>query len=291
MPTVAIPDRALVTVSGPDAEHFLHNLVTTDIEGLEPGTVRPGALLTPQGKILFDFLVSRARDDAFRLETRTDAATDFAKRLVLYKLRAKVDISVLDQAVVTTSWASDSSSSQNDSISPGLRDTRFGPENAVFRHYGGEARDADAALHDWIAFRIEQGMPEEGSDYAAGEAFPHDALLDQTGGVSFKKGCYVGQEVVSRMQHRGTARRRVLMVRAERPLPSPGTDLTAGGKTLGTLGSVAGNAGLAMVRIDRVKAAMDAGTPVLAGDVAVEFGIPDWAGFAFPETASETDGA
>ena len=291
MPTVAIPDRALVTVSGPDAEHFLHNLVTTDIEGLEPGTVRPSALLTPQGKILFDFLVSRAGDDAFRLEARMDAAADFAKRLALYKLRAKVDISVLDQAVVTTSWASDSSSSQNDSTSSGLRDMRFGQDSAVFRHYGDEAPAADAALDDWNAFRIAQGMPEEGSDYAAGEAFPHDALLDQTGGVSFRKGCYVGQEVVSRMQHRGTARRRVLMVRAERPLPSPGTDLTAGGKTLGTLGSVAGNAGLAMVRIDRVKAAMDAGTPVLAGDVAVELGIPDWAGFAFPETASETDDA
>ncbi len=291
MPTAVLPERALVTVSGPDAEHFLHNLVTTDIEGLDTGIIRPGALLTPQGKILFDFLVSRAADGGLTLETSADAAGEFAKRLTLYKLRAKVEISVSDHVVAAVRWGTDSTASQIDSDVTWLRDRRF-PEGAkVYRRHGEPAPAADATRDDWNAFRIAYGIGEEGSDYVAGEAFPHDALLDQTGGLSFTKGCYVGQEVVSRMQHRGTARRRILKVESDHALPPPGTGLTAGGKTVGALGSVAGKTGLAMARIDRVKAAMDAGTPLLAGDTPVRLSIPEWARFTFPETGDDADNA
>src|SRR6185312_14806155 len=102
---------------------------------------------------------------------------------------------------------------------------------------------------DWNAYRIATGVAESGADYALGDAFPHDVLLDQVGGIGFQKGCYVGQEVVSRMQHRGTARRRVLIVRGKAPLPAPGAEITAGSRAIGALGSVSGNNGLAIVRI------------------------------------------
>ena len=92
------------------------------------------------------------------------------------------------------------------------------PDDVVTRSYGGRRASGDAAA--WQAFRIAHGIAESGADYALGDAFPHDVLLDETGGVGFKKGCYVGQEVVSRMQHRGTARRRVLIVQAGLPLPA-----------------------------------------------------------------------
>ncbi|KRB31965.1 MULTISPECIES: YgfZ/GcvT domain-containing protein [Mesorhizobium] len=278
MPFALLKDRALISVSGPDAEHFLQNILTTDLDTLGESEAKPGALLTPQGKILFDFLISRAGENAFRLECRADISDDFVRRLMLYRLRAKVEIAKSEQALVTVAWGKESIPSENDSTA--VADTRF-PGEGVTRSYAGteDAGDDDA----WQTFRIAHGIVESGADYALGDAFPHDVLLDETGGVGFRKGCYVGQEVVSRMQHRGTARRRVLIVQASPPLPAAGTDLTVEGRPVGTLGSSTGGTGLAIARIDRVKAALDAGLPILAGDVPVTVTIPAWAKFRFPQ--------
>jgi folate-binding protein YgfZ len=286
MPFAQLKDRALISVSGPDAEHFLQNILTTDLDILAPGEAKPGALLTPQGKILFDFLISRDGENAFRLECRADISDDFVRRLTLYKLRAKVEIAKADQAFVTVGWGHESTPSQSDSTA--AADTRF-PKGAVTRSYGETDERSDLAA--WQAFRIASGIAESGSDYQLGDAFPHDVLLDETGGVGFKKGCYVGQEVVSRMQHRGTARRRVLIASADRPLPAPGTELTVAGRPVGTLGSTVGATGLAIARIDRVKAALDAGQPIMAGDATVSLAIPVWAKFAFPQEAVSAEEA
>jgi len=295
MPFAVFSDRTILSVSGPDAEHFLQNILTLDLDKLGQGEAKPGALLSPQGKILFDFLISRDGGDGFRLECRKDIAADFLRRLTLYRLRAKVELSVADQAVVAVSWGSDSDASQTDST--WAADTRFG-QGMVRREYGAELpppltpphkEKGDEGTAAWHAFRITHGIAESGSDYALGDAFPHDVLLDQTGGVGFQKGCYVGQEVVSRMQHRGTARRRVLIASGESALPAPGTEIVAGGKALGALGSVAGRHGLAIVRIDRVKDALDVGQPITAGDVAIDLAIPDWATFTFPQQAGAED--
>ncbi len=280
MPFAQLKDRALVSVWGPDAEHFLQNILTTDLDALKPGEAKPGALLSPQGKILFDFLVSRSGDNALRLDCRADVANDFIRRLMLYRLRAKADIFKQEQVLVSVDWGDDSGASQSDSNS--VTDSRFA-DRAVRRRYGEQADDGD--VEAWHALRIAAGVAESGSDYQLGDAFPHDVLLDQAGGVGFQKGCYVGQEVVSRMQHRGTARRRVLLVSGAVALPPAGTDLTVDGRSVGTLGSSSGHNGLAVARIDRVKAAMDEGKPILAGDAAVTLVIPDWASFLFPEQA------
>lgn len=285
MPFAQLKDRALISVSGPDAEHFLQNILTTDLDILTPGQAKPGALLSPQGKILFDFLISRAGENAFRLECRADISDDFIRRLTLYKLRAKVEIAKADQALVTVAWGVESTTSQSDSTAA---DTRFA-NGAVTRSYGQADERSDLAA--WQASRIASGIAESGSDYQLGDAFPHDVLLDETGGVGFKKGCYVGQEVVSRMQHRGTARRRVLIVQAGLPLPAAGTELTVEGRPVGTLGSNAGTIGLAIARIDRVKAALDAGQPIMAGDVPVVVAIPAWAKFSFPQEAVSAEEA
>lgn len=286
MPTIPLPDRAVIEVSGAEARHFLQNLVTTDIDALPPGEVRPGALLSPQGKIMFDFLVAKTGEDCFLLDVRADMADDFIRRLTLYKLRAKVQIAKQEQLLVAVEWQNDSASSQTDST--GLSDRRFPDGADVKRLYASEIV-AQGERPDWDALRIAHGVAESGADYALGDAFPHDVLLDQNGGVGFRKGCFVGQEVVSRMQHRGTARRRVLIATGDSALPEPGTDITANGRPIGSLGSVAGRQGLAVVRIDRVKEAQDKGQPVMAGDAALTFEIPGWATFAFPETpASDT---
>ena len=137
------------------------------------------------------------------------------------------------------------------------------------------------------ALRVLSGIAESGSDYALQDAFPHDVLFDLAGGVSFRKGCYVGQEVVSRMQHRGTARRRLVLVTAETALPATGAEILAGGKPIGTLGSVAGNRGLAIVRIDRAGEAIAAGTAIRADETELSLQLPGWSGLAFPSSAAE----
>lgn len=281
MPSVSLTDRALIRVSGPEAEPFLQNIVTADLSDLPEGAIKPCALLTPQGKILFDFLIARDGADALLIDCRADIADDLVRRLMLYRLRAKADISKQDQALVTVEWGSDSSASETDSTG-GLRDLRF-VEPTVLRHHGGAA--GTDVQDDWDHLRIANGVAESGSDYQLSDAFPHDVLLDQNGGVGFRKGCYVGQEVVSRMQHRGTARRRVLVAQGDGPLPAPGTEITANGRAIGTLGTVAGDQGLAVVRIDRVKDAMDAGVPILAGEAPVSLAIPPHARFTFPQDA------
>lgn len=287
MPFAQLKDRALISVSGPDAGHFLQNILTTDLDTLKPGEAKPGALLSPQGKILFDFLISRAGDNGFQLDCRADIADDFVRRLMLYRLRAKAEIAKQDQALVTVSWDDDSTASLSDSSA--LADTRF-QDITVRRAYGGEARDGGDP-NGWLSMRIGYGIAESGSDYQLGDAFPHDVLLDETGGVGFKKGCYIGQEVVSRMQHRGTARRRVLIASADSPLPASGTELIVAGRPVGALGSVGGRTGLAIARIDRVQAALDADEAVMAGSIPVKLAIPAWAKFSFPEGAASAEEA
>jgi hypothetical protein len=293
MPTVVLPQRAFVSVSGPDAEHLLQSIITTDLAALPDGVAKPGALLTPQGKILFDFLVSRDGADGFLLECRSEIADDFMRRLMLYRLRAKVQIAKRDESLAAVSWGVDSVSSQPGSTtsqtdSTVLRDARFPEASGVIRRAVADAR-ADTDMAEWTRLRIAHGVAESGSDYALSDAFPHDVLFDQNGGVGLRKGCYVGQEVVSRMHHRGTARRRVLIAQGDADLPEAGTPVLAQGRPAGTLGTVLGSTGLAVVRIDKVKAAMDAGEPVTAGDVRLALSIPPGMGFTFPETSASED--
>ena len=285
MPVAAIAGRALITLTGDDAAHFLQNLVTCDIDALADGSVQPGALLTPQGKILFAFLISRDGTGGFRLECAASSASAFVQRLMLYKMRSKVNISVQDQADAHVSWDADSSASRDESTAWN-RDARFSAVE-VRRGYGPAATDADAVAFD--ALRIAHGVAEAGTDYLEGDAFPHDAGLDQNGGVAFSKGCYVGQEVVSRMQHRGTARRRIVEVAGNSALPETGTEIMAGGKPSGRLGTVVKGQGLALVRLDRVAAALASGESLTAQDMPLTVTIPAGVSYSFDSVTRGDD--
>jgi len=276
MPSARQPDRATLHVTGSDARHFLQNLITTELDGMPDAEARPGALLTPQGKILFDFLVSNL-SDGIRLDIAASARDAFAKRLQLYRLRAKVEIAPSDEAVAAA-WDTDV---------PGLRDMRF-PDRAVLRLYGPEAEGADDEAGVYRAIRIADGVAEAEVDFPSGDVFPHDVLLDQNGGVSFRKGCFVGQEVVSRMQHRGTARRRIMVLRADSHI-TPGANVEAGGKTIGTVLSSADTVAMAMIRIDRLADALRADLQPTADGVAVSAEVPAWAGYALPEAGGSEE--
>ncbi|MGX9991075.1 CAF17-like 4Fe-4S cluster assembly/insertion protein YgfZ [Rhizobium sp. Z1P35] len=281
MPAVFLKDRSLLFVSGADAQSFLQNLITTDISSLGPDEARPGALLTPQGKILFDFMIWQD-GDGYMIETDAGQRDSLLKRLTMYKLRAAVTLAPSTKEGVTVCWGEDAEGVRD---RQGARDSRFAKAGVTLIRRPGKHGDGKEALYD--ALRISHGIVTSGSDFALQDAFPHDVLMDFNGGLSFRKGCYVGQEVVSRMQHRGTARRRVVTVSAATALPATGTEITAGGKPVGTLGSVEGGSGLAIVRIDRAGAAMAAGTPLLAGETPVSLTLPAWSGLVFPASADE----
>lgn len=282
-----LEDRGVVGVGGADAAKFLQDLVTADIEAVGSGAAGYGGLLTPQGKILFDFLVYREAD-RFLLDTPRMAAPELAKRLLFYRLRAKVEVADLtDSHRVIAAWGSDERPAAiaflPDPRLPALGFRAIAPASDAVGLPGWTPADTTA----YHTHRIALGVPEGGVDFAFGQAFPHDADMDQLGGIDVHKGCYVGQEVVSRMEHRATARRRIVVAQAESALPATGTPIAAGGRALGELASVAGARGLARVRIDRVKEALDAGVPVEAGGVAVSLAIPGWARFEWTTGSGE----
>jgi hypothetical protein len=137
-----------------------------------------------------------------------------------------------------------------------------------------------ATDHDYLAHRIALGVPEGGKDYAFGDTFPHEALFDQLNGVSFTKGCYVGQEVVSRMQHRATVRKRIVPVTGREDLPAGGVEIMAGDVAIGALGSVAGHRGLALLRLDRAQEFKSRGVELTAGGVVLDVEVPAFATFS-----------
>ncbi len=271
-------DRSLFEISGEDAENFLENIITCQIAGIEPGAARFGALLTPQGKILFDFFIVRL-DGGFLVDVPEAISDDFIKRLMFYRLRAKVNIDPYDEKnVVFAVWSEQPPSIEGSIVVADPRLARMG-----WRIYAEETPHAESASYK--QHRISVGIPEGGRDFSYGDAFPHETLMDQIGGVDFQKGCFVGQEVVSRMQHRGTARKRILQVSANTPLPPTGTTIKADGAPVGTLGSVDGNSGLALLRLDRVALSQSEGKTLAADATLIEATIPDWAEFEWPEVS------
>ena len=266
-----LEDRGVVSVAGADAASFLQGLLTNDVERLEPSEARYAALLTPQGKILFDMIVVRAPDAdgaAYLLDCAAAQAADLAKRLGFYKLRAKV--AVADESAgraVVAFWGGEPAPIEGGLLYPDPRDPRLGWRAIVPRPIAAALGSEHAAEYEGL--RIGVVAPKGGLDFAYGDAFPHDANLDLLHGVDFDKGCYVGQEVVSRMKHRGTARRRIARVKLAGPPPMPGTPVLDRELAVGTLGSSSGREALALLRLDRVEDAAAAGRTLSAADVGV----------------------
>ncbi len=262
MPIAFLPDRAVVSITGADARAFLQNLVTCDVDILTPGNAAFGALLTPQGKILADFFVVCAAEDFFWLDASASVATDLVKRLSLYKLRAKVAVAATTKQVVAF-WGLGAAPE-------GLIAFRDPRATEAGTRVILDTVDHTGDTIGYEAHRIALGIPKGGVDFPWGDAFPHEVNMDLLAGVSFEKGCYVGQEVVSRMQHRGSNRRRVLRATFEGIAPPIGTEIRAGDTLIGTLGSTSDGQGLAAVRVDRLADATAARAIPMAGTTPLQ---------------------
>lgn len=283
MKAAFLPSRGVVKVSGEGARAFINNLVTTDVDLLQPGLARFGALLTPQGKIIADFLVTQAADGELLFDCPKELAKSFADRLGFYKLRAKVAVENLGDAFeVLAVWDGEPAVKPDlafaDPRNPFLGWRLLVPSASAEQAAAAiGAQMTDEAAYE--AHRIACGVPRGGADFIYGDAFPHETNMDRLHGVDFDKGCYIGQEVVSRTQHRGTARTRILRVALTGSAPEPGTVITAGDKSVGTMGSSTNstdgqNIALALLRTDRVSDALDAGLPLLANGVTISLISP-----------------
>lgn len=282
---IPLPQRALVAVSGADAAHFLHSVLTANIEALAVGEARLAALLTPQGKIIADMLVANASDEEplFFLDLNRGFAQDVAQRLATYRLRAKAEIAVLDPAIgvfVATDTLippGETFYAFADPRAEALGTRLYGPEAAVVAAMSHLPPAPDSAF---TARRLALGIPECGGDYLPMAAYPHEANMDQLGGVDFKKGCYVGQEIVSRMEHRGTARTRTMIVRFLNGFGvDSGSEVRAGDQLLGSVGVCAGALGLSQIRLDRWQDALSKNIEITGGGVPISLEKPPYTRF------------
>src|SRR5471030_666544 len=249
-----LDDRAVLAISGPQARDFLQGLVTNDVAGgLAPGNGLYTALLSPQGKILFDFFVTEG-DGALLLDVARNASDALLKKLKMYRLRARLEIEARPQLGV---YLDLQGHPDNRAASYADRAVTFADPRVAalgMRSIGARAEmpgnlQGPRFYHE---HRIALGVPE-GADFGFEKIFALDAGLDELNGVSFTKGCYVGQELTSRMKHRATSRKRILTVTADGALPAPGTSVTRGGAEIGELVSVQGGHGFALVRLDRLE--------------------------------------
>ena len=256
-----LEDRGVISVSGEDATSFLQGLLTNDVERLQPSEARYAALLTPQGKILFDMIVVRApgEEPSYLIECSAAQAADLAKRLGFYKLRAKVAVAdVSADRAVAAFWGDEPPSVAEGLLYADPRDPRLGWRAILPRPIAAAIGSEHGGEYEGL--RIAVGAPKGGLDFAYADAFPHDANFDLLHGVDFDKGCYVGQEVVSRMKHRGTARKRVARVKLAGPAPAPGTPVMDRELAVGALGSSSGREALALSRT-RPRRGGDGGGP------------------------------
>lgn len=275
MPTILRPSRAAFRFSGADAQKLLFDVVTGRLLA-EPGPGVWWALLSPQGKIQAEGLSGWQDSEtggAFWLDVDAGVADAFLRKMRMYRLRAAVEIEDL-RDTHAVGWSFDGGEA--------------GIVHADPRGFGERVIATKAEAAGWLAAddryaarRISAGVPELGPYFAVDTTFPHDIGMDLLDGIDFAKGCYVGQEVVSRMKHRGTARRRPVIVSGIEA--EAGTDVVASGRTAGTLGEVVDGRAVAVLRLDRITDV----TAVTVDGRPVTVELPAWATYQFGESSAE----
>lgn len=252
-----LPDRAILRLTGPDTIALLERTVTHTVADWAEGEARYGTLLTPQGKIIADYIAHRAADGVL-IDVHADATDDLMKRLKMFRLRSAVEIT-RDETLVSAINVE------------GVADPRTPklPHRSIVP--AGEAADP---LPRWDALCIAAGIPEWGRDYRAAEVFPTDINMDVMNGIDYKKGCFVGQEVASRMKRKGLIRKRTVRLQGEGL--EPGAELRAGENILGTVTSAAGSEALALIRTDRFAKAIQEKLPVTVNGAPTEIEGAPW---------------
>ena len=284
-PYAYLPHRAALSLSGPDTIELLERLVTHTVKDWVPGETRYGALLTPQGKVIADYLALRTTEGVL-LDVDKEALPDLAKRFKMFRLRAKVEIESRDDLFVIAGLEdathgvrpiSGALEVYLDPRYPGGRLRGFATRDSWGAWYGYHPAEWSVPLDVYHADRISNGVAEQGTDFEAAKIFPPDINMDQYGGVDLKKGCFVGQEVVSRMHRRGNIRKRTLRLSwSPETASSIRLEDAALSPKIGDVTSIEANAALARLRVDRLVKAQADGADILLNETPVTIHIPDW---------------
>lgn len=263
MPISVLPDRAVIAVAGADAVPFLQGLVSNDVALATRGPVW-AALLTPQGKWLADFFII-GDGERLLLDGERAQAAFLAQHLSRYRLRAKVTIAEESGWDVVVAWESPAPEGL------GGRDPRLAEAGwRVLCPAGSVAGDTDAAAYD--RHRLRLGLPDGSRDLESGRTVLLEAGFDELHGVSWTKGCYMGQELTARTRYRGLVKRRLVPVAVDGPLPEPGTPVLRDGGDVGTIRSGRDGRALAILRLEAIRA----GDPLACGSATLRPEIPHW---------------
>lgn len=254
----ALPQRAVIAITGAEARSFLQRVITNGPENLTEGQAQFSALLTPQGKVLADFLIFDDGEHGLLIDVPASEAAALLKRFTLYRMRAEAEITLREDLAVIAAKGEGEAELQTVALSasPDPRSADLGLR--AIAPAGGPTTDLEA----YHTARISAGVAEFGSDYGPAEVFSTDVNHDRMSGIDYKKGCFVGQEVASRMHRKGGVRKRTLRLHVETGTLPKGGELMAGETALGAVTSNAGQFALARVRIDRLQSALDENTPL-----------------------------
>jgi tRNA-modifying protein YgfZ len=293
---VELPERGIIAVEGPEARSFLQGLISSDIERVRPDRSSYGALLTPQGKFLFDFIILQA-GGRLLLDTEGERLPQLVQRLVMYRLRSKVEISDAsgDLAVAALFGAGVAERLELPAEPGACQALHDGLATIDPRHAGLGARlvlpaARLSAVSETLGFpragrqayellRITHGVPDGSRDLIVERSTLLENGFEELNGVDFKKGCFVGQELTARMKYRALVRKRLMPVALNGPVPEPGTVIRYGEREAGEMRTAIDGHGLALLRLEQVAKAAEEGIPLQAGATEVVPIKPDWAKF------------
>jgi tRNA-modifying protein YgfZ len=289
-----LEDRALLAVAGEEARSFLQGLISNDIEKATESQAIYAALLTPQGKFLFDFLIV-GHGDRLLFDAEAGRRAELKKRLTFYKLRSKATIVEENRLAVVAAFGADALQRLGLATAAGsakpfaggvaMTDPRLAslgtrlllpPDRVAELEALGFARAEPAEYDRW---RLSLGVPDGSRDLEIEKSFLLECNFEELNGVDFDKGCYVGQELTARTKYRGVVRKRLMRVDVDGPLPAPGTPILLDGTEAGEMRSGRDGVGLALIRLEHWEKARSAGTPLTASGATVTPVKPDWAAF------------
>lgn len=292
---VALDERGLLRVSGPDARAFLQGIITNDVTQVGPERAIWSAFLTPQGRFLHEFFVSQAPDGELWLDCEAARREHLQKRLSIYRLRARAEINDGSDDLAVFALVGERALGLLDlpalegharALGDGVvfvdpRLGRVGARAVLPRPSAAATLEAAGftwgGAADYDRHRLALGVPEGSTDLEVERATLMESGFDELHGVSWDKGCYLGQELTARMKYRGLAKKRLLPVTIDGPAPEPGTEVRRDGKPAGTLRSTVDGVGLALLRLDRLN---DGGNGAFeAGEARLTPRRPDWANF------------
>lgn len=265
----ALPERGVIEVAGEDRVTFLQGLVSNDVEQAHPGCAVWAALLTPQGKWLADFFIF-AEGDRLLLDAERAQTPMLVQRLNRFRLRSKVAIQPRDDLSVYAAWDGPPEGTAIAAPDPRL------PE-AGWRLLSLLPLPTNAEFADWDLHRLKLGLPDGSRDLEPEKTILLEAGFDELNGVSWSKGCYMGQELTARTRYRGLLKRRLVPVAVDGPLPAHGTPVLRDGAEVGSFRSGRDGLGLAILRLDALAASLH------SGDVRLSPRLPKW--MRLPEAA------